>query len=260
MRLFLSILNPTAWLWGFCVMFSLYAALVKNLRGVVVFRECNENVLKRIEWLRKRFRYRDLGLPPSLFDRCGDNLRNYLNGEPFQLLTYPLSKYLDLVKTLATILDLDSFIIEPLILSSLYISPLLIIDERVSEIIIKIGSKTIYTSKRLGIRDWKLHLRIADYTILDAYRETVLNAMSIIDLLQKKDYASIEKLVEKRREIIEKDIKRYWRIMDSSNKPFLTYIDLLISIIENREKIASLDRDWSAGLAIIPAIHIIEVI
>ncbi|MEM3763504.1 MAG: hypothetical protein QW721_03740 [Desulfurococcaceae archaeon] len=42
--------------------FSRYAAIVKNLRGVMLFNMDEEGVEASIHWLVKRFRYRNLGL------------------------------------------------------------------------------------------------------------------------------------------------------------------------------------------------------
>ncbi|MCD6195190.1 MAG: hypothetical protein J7J82_00175, partial [Staphylothermus sp.] len=50
------------------IFFAFYAMIVKNLRGVLLFDPEDEELNSRIEWLRKRFQYRNLGIPPSLYD------------------------------------------------------------------------------------------------------------------------------------------------------------------------------------------------
>jgi len=46
------------------VSFARYAAIVKNLRGVVLADLLEEAASRGLEWLTKRFRYRDLGVVP----------------------------------------------------------------------------------------------------------------------------------------------------------------------------------------------------
>ena len=240
-------------------MFSLYAALVKNLRGVVVFSDFSKDVKARVDWLRKRFRYRDLGVSPSLYKRYSSVLEDYMSGRPFQLLYDPTPKYEGLVKVFGEVTGLDRVVAESFVMSSLYISPLILIDDKLVEEITGLGVKTIYTDKKLGVNDWKLHLRIADYTVLDMYRDMVLNALEVIDALIKGERGKAEELIKARKETVKKDVKRYWRIKSDKGKPFLTYIDLLEILVENIKSIKDIDRDWAAGLSIIPCVHLIEV-
>ena len=65
-------------------------------------------------------------------------------------------------------------------------------------------------------------MRIADYTVLDFYTWAVRQAFTRI-----KEGKDIGFILKERREKIEKDKKRYWRIIDEEGKPFLFYIDML---------------------------------
>jgi hypothetical protein len=49
-------------------LFSSYAAIVKNLRGVVLLDPDEEGAWTTMEWLVKRFRYRDLGVTPTTYN------------------------------------------------------------------------------------------------------------------------------------------------------------------------------------------------
>jgi len=240
-------------------LFTLYAALVKNLRGVVVFRELSSSVLERVEWLRRRFRYRDLGLPPLILEKHRSSLGKYLGGKPFQALYYPVEHYRELTRILSTATSLPLELCEAVVLSSLYISPLLVLDEELSHTVVEKGVTTVRYSKELSVSDWKLHLRIADYTILDMYRVMVLNAMSILESLKKSERGAVEKLFEERAKVVERDVKRYWRIVSESGKPFLTYLDPLKLLVDGLRDYSSVDRDWAAGLSIIPCVHVVEV-
>jgi len=237
-------------------MFSLYAALVKNLRGVVLFRDYSEDIKDRVEWLRKRFKYRDLGIPPTLYESYRGELEKYMGGKPFRLLYYPIPKYKDLVEILRGLTGLDYVVTEAFVLSSLYISPLLVIDKELVDDLVGLGVETIYTDKELSVNDWKLHLRIADYTILDMYSEMIKVGLKIIEYYMRGDKDHVEKLLNERREKVKKDTKRYWRIKADSGKPFMTYIDLL-SLLLGKTRELVIDKDWVAGLTIIPCVYIV---
>ena len=85
-------------------MFAKYAALVKNLRGVVLFDLREEGVKNSIKWLMNRFKYRNLGLPPSLFEKYKDELEDYLKGRPLRRIVYPVIELKDMVETLSNTL------------------------------------------------------------------------------------------------------------------------------------------------------------
>lgn len=235
-------------------MFSLYAALVKNLRGVVVFHEY-ENAKKGIDWLRKRFRYRDLGLPPSLAEKYRNVLRDYMDGDPFRELYYPTPLYQRLVELLAGVLG-DTILAEAIVMASLYISPLLVLEEKLVDILEKHSVEKILVDKELNINDWKLHLRIADYTILDMYSKVVVRGLDLIECYKNRDRDCVEEILRERTEIIKRDTKRYWRIKSSSGWVFLLYIDPFKILYEAGAEPDKLEKDYAAGLSIIPIVNI----
>lgn len=242
-------------------MFSLYAAIVKNLRGVVVFTRYNGEIEEKIKWLKKRFQYRDLGLPPTLYRNYHEKIIEYLEGKPFRQLVYPHEKYLELTNLFHELTSLKYEVVEALIFSSLYISPLLVLDKNITNSIVEQADKIIYTDEKLDIKNWKLHLRIADYTILDMYSVNVIEGMKALECLKENNIECISEILTKRKEFIEKDTKRYWRIKTSKGKPFLAYIDLLRLLIKNYnvELHREIDKDYVAGLTIIPAIFLFDL-
>ncbi len=238
-------------------MFARYAAIVKNLRGIVYIEELNDYTWKIIKWLIQRFKYRDLGLVPSIVNKFGNLLKDYLKGNPFRELVYPIHNISKIVNLFQNIFPYE--LIESIIFSSLYISPLLIIGEEVHNIILSIGIDHVYTSKKLEIKDWKLHLRIADYTILDMYEKCVLENIEALKCFRSGNIICIKKIIEERRNRVKNDKKRYWRIISEKGRPFLTYIDPLNILLNNNliGKDTELLEDYASGLAIIPAVHLL---
>ena len=237
-------------------LFSLYAAIVKNLRGVVVFNELSEAVLKRVSWLRKRFRYRDLGLPPRLLEKFRESLKEYLGGKPFRELYYPIEKYRALPKLLEEYLGFNELVSEALMLSSLYISPLLVLDDLVIRELSEVAASAILVNRDMGINDWKLHLRIADYTVLDMYSFSVETGLRALKCYAEGEKDCLEETLAKRQEAVEKDKKRYWRIRSEKGRVFMLYIDPLKLLVERGVEPRAIDLDYAAGLAIIPCINV----
>ena len=76
---------------GMCVSyvdFARYAAIVKNLRGVVAADLEESGVEESIKWLASRFRYRDLGVGPMMVERFGSELQKFLGGKPLRELVF----------------------------------------------------------------------------------------------------------------------------------------------------------------------------
>uniref|UniRef100_A0A7C2VHA7 Uncharacterized protein n=1 Tax=Ignisphaera aggregans TaxID=334771 RepID=A0A7C2VHA7_9CREN len=237
-------------------MFARYAAIVKNLRGIALFDLGEEGVWESIEWLVKRFRYRDLGLTPSIYRKYADNLGRYLDGNPFRLLTYPLQELEDFTKEFAACLDTHYEVAELLTMSSIYISPAMVIGKSFEPQISKLSIEAIKICKELDLNNWKLHMRIADYTILDMYEFSISGALKIIDGCMEN---GLEDIYSQRIYKIKKDVKRYWRILCSEpqSKPFLYYIDNLKLYTQNC-KVQNICRksNIAAALAIVPVIVI----
>ena len=237
-------------------MFARYAAIVKNLRGVVYIEETDEETLWLLNWLLDRFKYRDIGVSNIVFNRIPKEIRGKL-----LRLDYPIQRYYNLVNKLIDVIEIEDGLVETLLTSSIYISPTLYIGigesikslERYSVGVVK-------TSKSMDKSGWRLHLRIADYSILDLYRDMVDYAYNIIRELKLGSPPNLEKMREIRRRIAEKDSKRYWRIMDADGQhTFLLYIDLLDLVLDNLNRCGwciELEEEDSAALTIVPVVHI----
>lgn len=168
----------------------LYIYLVKNLRGIVYF---SKGIRPEIEfsWLKRKFRYRELGVSESL------------------KLELSWKKLLTLPK-----ID-DNPILDSLLQASRFICPLIILKEQSLK---DFGNAVIVQLKTLGKlndKDLKFNLRLVNYSITDFYLKS-------IELAARLD-------MEGRRKLAEKDLKRFWRVKEDANgKALVAYIDPLI--------------------------------
>jgi hypothetical protein len=164
--------------------------LVKNLRGIVYLSR-GVSPEKELEWLKRKFRYRELGVSETL----------KLELKWKKLLTLP-----KIVENPA----LDS-----LFQASSFVCPLVILKEDSLKDFEKAVVATLKTSERLGDKDLKFNLRLVNYAITDFYTKS-------IELALESDLAA-------RKRLAEKDLKRFWRIPENaSGKTLVAYIDPLL--------------------------------
>jgi len=234
------------------VNFAKYAAIVKNLRGVVIADLNEEGVESSIQWLVLRFKYRNLGIGPHMLNSFRDKLARYLGGKPFRELTYPIPQLLQFTRILQSV-GIELLLAEGLSLASTYISPLMVIGNKYAQVLERLGVTFIKVSKELSIQEWKLHMRIADYSILDSYEECIEEGLRAINAAKEGNEDIINDILRAREARILKDASRYWRIRSESGRTFLIYIDVLKLI---KDKLRSLSTDQAVALAIIPVILI----
>ena len=237
-------------------MFARYAAIVKNLRGVVLFDLSEEGTWDSVEWLTRRFRYRDLGLTPSVYRRYPERLERYLGGNPFRLLTYPLPELERFSEELSRCAGIDYEVAELLVLSSTYVSPAIAIGRRFEPQLSRLSVEVVRTCRELSVEDWKLHLRIADYTILDMYENAVSGALGIVEGCSAE---GLERTLNDRLEGIRRDVRRYWRILcgEPTARAFLYYVDNLRLYLRGCGLGELCGRsDIAAALAVVPVVSI----
>lgn len=231
--------------------FARYAAIVKNLRGVVLADIEEDGVWSSIKWLVDRFRYRDLGVVPSIVKRYRSRLERYLSGNPFRELVPPTSSIQMFIDWLERVSGLPLEVVELLVLSSAYISPGIVVGIKYFGYLKEVSVDVINVCRDLDTNSWKLHMRIADYTVLDLYETCVNEVLNAIEKGASRQ--SLEEISSLRRSRIEADKKRYWRIMCSNGKPFLFYIDMVNTILKY-DMYRDLVADHAACLSIIPVI------
>lgn len=228
-------------------MLSRYAALVKNLRGVILAKEDE----KALQWLLKRFKYRNLGVPPS-----GGGLRRRKGFSKLLELFYPSESLRELVEVFSSTLSLPREAVEAAVIASAYVSPIMGIGSWADEALSKLAVETVESRVELDEKGWKLHFRILDYTVLDAYASSVSEAESLWN-----PETNLERFKQKRLRRIRADMKRYWRLLEGSGKPkpLILYVDLALLAAENPQllrKLRGLNVEASAGLSLEAAILI----
>lgn len=170
---------------------SEYLYLVKNLRGIIYFSN-KSKAEKEIEWLKRKFRYRKLGIAKSLKEKSKLKLWDKL-----EILSLPFEVNLKL--------NLE---IESMLLASSFLSPLLILKE---ETLTKLSNFLILglkTKEVLDDRELKRNIRLANYSITDFYLKAI-----------KADRKEKVKIARE-------DLKRFWRIKESKEgKSIIVYLD-----------------------------------
>ncbi|MBC7131067.1 hypothetical protein H5T51_07625 [Candidatus Bathyarchaeota archaeon] len=168
----------------------LYLYLVKNLKGIVYFSG-ERSPESELDWLKRHFRYRALGISETLG------------------LTVKWKNLIILPKIV------ENPVLDSLFQASRLLCPLLILKEGSLKDFGSAVVATLRTKQHLSDKDLKFNIRLMNYAITDFYLKT-------IDLALKGD-------LDGRKQIAEKDLKRFWRIKpDADGNPIIAYLDPIL--------------------------------
>lgn len=225
---------------------------MKNLRGVVLLSP-EEDVKELVDWFVSKFRYRNLGVPPSGSARLKELLKGGLSGGPFVELVYPVEPVEELVRVAGDTLGVGFEVAEAVVLASCYVSPVIALGEEADEKLTPLSVDEVASRVKLDNSGWRLHLRIADYSVLDLHSWSVEHSLGI---WRGADDGAF---IEERSRRIRLDRRRYWRLargQPSGEWRFLRYLDVARQIIAKGEKgrLRELSKDAAAGLAIETAV------
>ncbi|MBS7620670.1 hypothetical protein KEJ32_00860 [Candidatus Bathyarchaeota archaeon] len=163
---------------------------VKNLRGIIYLSR-GVSSEKELEWLKRKFRYRELGISETL------------------KLDLKWKKLLTLPKTV------ENPVLDSLLQASSFVCPLIILKEDSLKDFENAVVAALKTKGKLGDKDLKFNLRLVNYAITDFYTKS-------IELALQSD-------LDERKRLAEKDLKRFWRIpVDADGKVLVAYIDPLL--------------------------------
>ncbi len=237
------------------VLFTSYVKLVKNLRGVVLFDPKDKSYLEGIGWLSSRFRYRNLGVPPMLASRLPEKL---FRGRVFRRLFYPVEPLAELPFIMMRT-GVPNYFAEAIVLSSVYISPILLISRSLEDALSKGCLGMVKVCGGLSVKDWKLHVRIAGYSIIDFYEDMIDLSLEYI----RGSKNDGKEIIEKRMGIVINDAKRYWRISCGENETpldvFIYYYDPLKPMVKHGLR-KLLKPEHAPGLSVVPVVNVGSVI
>jgi len=219
--------------------FSDYVALVKNLRGVVLVSPQEASAEELVQWLGRRFRYRNVGVAPAAVVAHSAFFAGRLEGRPFLELAFPLESVAAVARAVADVLGLSLEVAQGVVLASAYASPLIALGRWAADALEPLTVDRVQTLTPLDDRGWRLHLRIADYSVLDLYRWSTAHARGLWR-------GPGEDFLGERRRRIARDRRRYWRLQagPGPERPFLRYLDLA--------QVAAREPSLGEGLASLP--------
>ncbi|MEM3597096.1 MAG: hypothetical protein QXJ53_03080 [Candidatus Bathyarchaeia archaeon] len=166
--------------------------LVKNLRGILYF-SCDIDPKVEIDWLKGKFRYREIGVSESLGMK--------LNQKWKKLAVLPKIE--------------DDETLDSLLQASKFICPLIILKEESLNAFKNAVVVSLKTKEKLSDKDLKFNIRLVNYAITDFYLKS-------IELAKLSD-------MDGRRKLAEQDLKRFWRIKPSEEgKTMIAYVDPLL--------------------------------
>jgi hypothetical protein len=202
-----------------------YVRLVKNTRGILLFRKGKEPDSKKLDWIRRVHRYRDVGISPTLWESLNQGKR------PFVKLPYPSSDIEEFVKSLDV--EIPEFLIETIVISLCYASPIFVLDNFLFSELEKVTAAEL-RADLLDKTELLRHIRIASYSMIDFYQIT----KEARNILRK---VGIDELCNKRRKFAASDCKkRFWRIEENKEGSIvLAYFDLLHVLKDKIEKVVS---------------------
>ena len=222
--------------------FHVYAAVVKNLRGVLYSSLEEREFEEKLSWLRRRFRYRNIGITPRMEGRYGLKA----DGKLLVRLVEPVPGLNELIDAYAAMTELERGALEGYCYASAYVSPLLVLGQASSADLGSLIVDNVLVERELTDKEYKLHMRIADYTVLDLYLWATSRAReALLALAEGRDVSAI---LAERKERVKKDRRRYWRVMSEEGRALILYLDLLPVLAERAsvEDVASLLERYGA--------------
>ena len=158
-----------------------------------------------------------------------------------------------------TELGLDERAAEAYVLASAYISPVMVLGRESLEELKPLVTAVVRVKEYPDEKSWRLHARIADYTVLDFYGWATESGLKIVKALTEGRDPS--QLLEERRERVERDRRRYWRILSEEGEVFLAYLDLPAMLAKHEggrgaagALLEALGDDLACCLAVVSAI------
>jgi hypothetical protein len=223
-----------------------YVSLLKNLRAVAFLDPNVPFPHEEVKWLKKRYRYRSVGISQSLTSALKPEMRRTLKEKPFEILDPPLPEIAELMKTIQELEPgIPAYVIESLILTSCYVNALVVLGRQSLSILGPLIIWALRSTAELDEVEVKRNLRIIGYAITDFHNENSKRAYGMLretaEKIKKGEDQSgvkgeIEKFINERKRLAMVDgEKRFWRLRQAGGEEeriVIAYLDVVPLILQ----------------------------
>ncbi len=164
--------------------------LLKNLRGIIHF-DPHLDVTPEWTWLRKKFRYRKLGISQHLLELSG----------------LPTLSMLEILTPTLELSELPPPASDSLALATEYVTPLIILKSASLKPYEPLVLYKVTTADKLPDTELRRNIRLVNYSIIDYCRD-IIHADATTRL-----------------KIVQDDAKRFWRVQPGTI-PLIVWLDL----------------------------------
>ena len=200
-----------------------YVSLLKNLRAIIFLDPTKKVPVEEVKWLRKKYRYRSIGIAQSLLSALNSEIRESFMKKPFEILKFPLPEIEQFVRTVLSVkLEIPEYVIESLILASCYVNALVVLGRESFPVLRLFVAWEMKSTAELPENEVKRNLRIVGYAILDFHDKVIAEAYKTLK-------ESSEVMAEMDGE------KRFWRLRQAGKKEertVIAYLDVIPLISE----------------------------
>jgi len=242
-----------------------FLPLLKNLRGIV-YLPPEGDVLAALQWLANKFRYRNIGVCRSVYESYpeGEPAGDLIRKKPFVLVDFPWEHLRDFAQSLQPA-GVPLRAIESLLIAACYVSPLILPFPQAFEEFAPFEAWSLQSTFPSTDQERKRHLRIADYGVLDLYRDIIDALIDLSPSGKESPLRLEEKLsqqVEHRSKVAQRDgEKRFWRLAAQGDVPprkLVAYLDPLKGLLglspsHKQSALDLLQKNWKQ---IIPGLSI----
>jgi len=218
-----------------------FAPVLKNMRGTIYF-EPDTDVSGTVSWVSRRYRYRNVGVAPSLIENVSQQkVKDKLGKAPFVALFAPTESIRNFLEICFSVVEMPRHTVETVFLASCYVSSLQILGPRSVEKLRPLVAASMGGPKELPDVEEKRNLRLTEYAVLDSHVTTATDAhetaRAALVLSSKEAEKELDRFVRRRRKVAAQDCKtRFWRLDEAtgrSERDAVLYLDPFRIVTEN---------------------------
>jgi len=218
-----------------------YVSLLKNLRAVAFLDPEMPVPLQEIGWLKRRYRYRNVGISERLLMALKAEVKEFFLSKPFETLKSPLLEIEDFIRTILEISsEVPAYVVESLILTSCYVNALVVLGRNSFSVLNPFIVWAMRSTAELTETEVKRNLRIIGYAMIDFYDKNAGQAYETLKKIAEKigeegDFGKVrgelERFMEKRKKLAQEDgEKRFWRLRQlggEEERIVIAYLDIM---------------------------------